>query len=81
MVPKGMESLHTKRYKEFAKRLKLARVEADMTQEQAAEALGKSQSYVSAWERRERRVVFIELLDFAKVYGQPLDYFLPSSGG
>ena len=74
-----MDTLHTKRYQEFAKRLKLARVEADMTQEEAAQALGKSQSYVSDCERRERRVDVIELLDFANVYGQPIAYFLPSA--
>ena len=74
-----MDTLHSPRYKEFAKRLKLARIEADMTQEEAARALGKSQSYVSDCERRERRVDVIELLEFAKVYGQPIEYFLPSA--
>jgi transcriptional regulator with XRE-family HTH domain len=74
-----MDTLHSKRYKEFAKKLKLARVEADMTQDQAAQALGRPQSFISDCERRERRVDFIEFLDFAKVYRQPISYFVPKA--
>ena len=72
-----MESLHSKRYREFAKKLKLARVEAELTQDAVAEAIGKPQSFISDCERRQRRFDFIELVDLARLYGKPLAYFLP----
>ena len=38
-------------------------------------ALGRSQTWVSKCELGERRVDFVELEDFARVYGKPLDWF------
>lgn len=72
-----MTALHSKAYKDLAKRLKLARVEAEMTQSEAAQALGKSQSFISDCERRERRIDIFELVAFSKLYCQPLTYFVP----
>jgi hypothetical protein len=44
---------------------------------EVTQKLGKSQSYVSKCESGERRVDFVELLDFAKLYQKSLDFFRP----
>jgi transcriptional regulator with XRE-family HTH domain len=62
-------ALHTKRYKAFLARLRRARAEAKLTQEQVAEGLGRTQTWVSNSELGERRVDFVELEDFAALYG------------
>lgn len=43
--------------------LKLLRIDAEMSQMEIAEILGKPQSYVSKYENGERRLDFIEVLD------------------
>ncbi len=68
-------ALHTRRYKEFLLRLRQARRDARMTQEGVAKALKRSQTWLSNSELGERRVDFVELEDFAQLYGKPLDYF------
>ena len=68
--------MHTPRYRRFVKRLILARQRAGLTQKDAAEALGQRQPWVSKCEAGQRRVDVIELLDFARVYRVPLDFFL-----
>lgn len=62
-------------YKSFLKKLRQARVEAGLTQVQAAEKLGKPQSYVSKCESGERRVDVVELKRFSKLYKKTLKYF------
>lgn len=47
-----------------------------MSQEEAAASLGVYQKYISKVETGERRLDPIELLDFAALYGKPLDFFL-----
>lgn len=46
-----------------------------MKQEDVARALGKPQSFISKCESGERRVDFVELLDFAQLYKKNLSYF------
>ncbi|MBK8977080.1 MAG: helix-turn-helix transcriptional regulator [Planctomycetes bacterium] len=46
-----------------------------MTQVQVAKALRRPQTWVSKCELGERRVDFVEMLDFAKLYEKPLDWF------
>lgn len=70
-----MSSVHTSTYQKFLKRLKQARLDAGLTQVQAAKLLKKRQTYVSKCELGERRVDFAELQTFARVYKKPLDYF------
>lgn len=60
-------------------RLRAARLAAGLTQVQAAEALGRRQAYVSKCELGERRMDPIDLADFARIYGQPIAAFIPSS--
>jgi hypothetical protein len=47
-----------------------------MTQTEAAQKLGQNQSFISKCELSERRVDLLEALDFARIYGQPLDFFV-----
>lgn len=74
-----MTSIHSPQYVQFLRRLKAARLEAGLTQVDAAKALGKPQSFVSKCESGERRVDVIELQDLARVYHRPLQFFLHES--
>jgi DNA-binding XRE family transcriptional regulator len=68
--------LRAPEYRAMVEKLKQARREAGLTQAQAAERLGKLQSYVSKIERAERRIDPPELACFASAYGKPLEWFL-----
>jgi DNA-binding XRE family transcriptional regulator len=68
-------ALHTRRYKAFLARLRQARADAGLTQEDVAKKLGRTQTWVSNSELGERRVDFVELEDFAVLYGKSLDWF------
>lgn len=64
-------------YEQFRERLILARERAKLTQHEAAELLGRSQSFVAKSETGERRVDIVELTNFARVYRKPLHWFAP----
>ncbi len=70
-----MRNLHTPEYRAFLGRLRKARLQAGLTQVQVAEGLGLRQSEVSRMESGERRVDFVELVRFARLYRRHLDYF------
>lgn len=72
-----MTSLHTKAYEEVIDRLKKARIDAGFTQIQAAQKLGKPQSFISKVENRQRRLDVLEIKAFAKLYGVELEALLP----
>ena len=63
------------RYARLLIKLRDARLEAGMTQADAAKALRKPQSFVSKCESGERRVDVIELERFADVYRKPISFF------
>ena len=65
------------RYREFLVQLRVARLEAGLTQIEVAAKLGKPQSWVSKCECGERRVDIVELERLANLYRRPLSYFLP----
>ena len=71
-----MSTVHSPRYRQFLKKLRTARLEADLTQQDAARDLRKPQSFVSKCESGERRVDVIELARFAKLYDRTLENFL-----
>lgn len=60
----------------ITKKLKLARFNAGLNQEDVAIKLKKPQSYVSKIERGERRIDIIELKEFTDIYKKGLDYFI-----
>jgi|SRR5581483_10087352 len=53
--------------------------EAKLAQHEVAAALKQPQSFFSRSESGERRVDFLELAAFARLYGKPLEYFVPES--
>lgn len=72
--------LHSAAYRRFLERLRAARLGADLTQVDVATALGKPTSFVSKCELGERRVDFVELVTFARLYRKPLDHFADPPG-
>jgi transcriptional regulator with XRE-family HTH domain len=58
------------------KRLRQARLDAQLTQVDVAKALHRTQAFVSKCESGERRIDPIDLMDFARLYGKPLAFFL-----
>jgi transcriptional regulator with XRE-family HTH domain len=66
---------YQKAYKNFLSRLVDARKQAGLTQVEVANRLGKAHSFVSKCELGERRVDFVELQQFAKIYGKDLAFF------
>ncbi|MDD4931314.1 MAG: helix-turn-helix transcriptional regulator [Candidatus Colwellbacteria bacterium] len=71
-----VKSIQTKEYAYFVERLKKARLEAGLTQVQAAKKLGRPQSHISNVESGQQRVDVVELKRFAKIYNKDINYFL-----
>jgi transcriptional regulator with XRE-family HTH domain len=71
-----VRSIYSPGYQQFLQRLRQARQEAGLSQIEAAEALGKPQSYISYCETGGRRVDVEELRLFAKLYKKPTSFFL-----
>ena len=71
-----VKSIQTKEYAYFVERLKKARLEAGLTQTQAAKKLGRPQSHISNVESGQQRVDVVELKRFAKIYNKDIGYFL-----
>lgn len=72
-----MSAVHRPAYQYLLKRLRLARHVAELTQVEAARALGKEQKYISKCELGERRIDPIDLMEFAQIYKQSISFFLP----
>jgi len=70
------KTIHSKEYKLLLQKLKKARIESGLTQQQIADKLAKPQSYVSKIESGERRLDVIELNKFIKIYNKDINYFI-----
>ncbi|MGI6314952.1 MAG: helix-turn-helix domain-containing protein [Patescibacteria group bacterium] len=70
------KSIYSKEYKKTIEKLKKARIEIGLKQEEVAEKLKKPQSYISKIERGERRIDIAELQDIAKIYKKEINYFV-----
>jgi transcriptional regulator with XRE-family HTH domain len=66
---------YQKAYKTFLSRLILARKQSGLTQVEVAKLLGKAHSFVSKCELGERRVDYVELQRFARIYKKDLAFF------
>lgn len=75
-----MGTTQSRRYREFLARLRQAREEAGLTQQQAAAKLKRPQSFVSRCETGERRVDVLEFEEFVRLYGKGATFFLPGLG-
>lgn len=63
------KSVFSDKYDRFRQLLITARKEARLTQVELAEKLNRPQSYVSKYERGERRLDVIEFFDIAQAVG------------
>lgn len=62
-----MKSIHTERYVRFLSVMTDARLKLGINQRELARLLKKPQSYVSKYERGERRLDVVEFMDLCKV--------------
>ena len=69
-------SLHRPQYDLFRKLMIQAREASGLTQVQVATALGKPQSFISKYERGDRRLDFSEFAEIAEVLGFDMAAFL-----
>lgn len=69
-------SLHRQHYQIFRSLIVDARLASGLTQVQIADRLGKPQSYVSKYERGERRLDFTEFVELADIIGINIPEFL-----
>lgn len=63
------KSICSAKYTRFREMLVAARKIAHMTQTELAVRLGRKQSYVSKFERGERRLDIVEFLEIAEILG------------
>jgi len=76
-IQTGMpKSIYSKEYKSIIERLKIARLNAGLKQEDVASKLKKPQSYISKTERGERRIDVAELKKLSEIYKKPVSYFI-----
>lgn len=68
-MPIVTRSVFTGEYERFRKRLIAARKAAGLTQTQVATRLSRPQSFVSKYERGERRLDLVEFVEVAKAIG------------
>jgi transcriptional regulator with XRE-family HTH domain len=66
---------YVQEYRAFLRRLKQAREDARLTQADVAHRLSRPQSFISKCESGERRVDFVELRHFARIYKKSISYF------
>ncbi|GMU67326.1 MAG: hypothetical protein AMXMBFR36_36000 [Acidobacteriota bacterium] len=69
-------STHSARYQALLRKLREARREAGLTQQQVVARLGTYRNFVTKVESGERRLDPIELQDLARIYRRPLSEFL-----
>lgn len=69
-----MKTIHTKEYKQYLSRLRQARIDSGLSQEEVAKRLKKPQSYVSKSESGERRLDLLEMTKFLKIYNKNIEY-------
>lgn len=70
------ESVHTDRYRKFRELLTAARKAKGLSQEALAKRLDRVQTFVSKYERGERRLDLVEFLDVAEALELDTQRFL-----
>ncbi len=61
---------------DLADKLREARLEAGLSQLDAAKGLSKTQSYISRCETGKRRLSVEELIEFARFYKKSISFFV-----
>jgi transcriptional regulator with XRE-family HTH domain len=70
------KSIYSKDHKYLVERLKKARKEARLHQEEVAKLLGVTQSHISKLESGQRRIDVVQLRKFARIYKKEITYFI-----
>jgi transcriptional regulator with XRE-family HTH domain len=70
------KTIFTQEYVLFLRHLRESRKKARLTQEQLAEKLNQTQSFISKCERGERRIDVVELRGFCLALGIPVEEFI-----
>ena len=70
------KTIYSKEHRYLVKQLKKARREAGLSQEQVANLLHRTQSYISKIESGQRKIDIVQLKKFAKIYKKDINFFL-----
>ena len=70
---------YIKKRRFLSSKIILARESAGFSQLQVSKILAISQSTLSKIENGDRRIDFLVLLEMAKLYNQPITYFIPET--
>jgi len=70
------KTIYSKEHRYLVKQLKKARKEMGLSQEQVANLLHRTQSYVSKIESGQRKIDIVQLKKFAKIYKKDINFFL-----
>lgn len=70
------KTIYSKEHKYIVEQLKKAREGANLSQEEVAKILGKTQSYISKIESGQRKIDIVQLKEFAKIYKKDITYFV-----
>ena len=60
--------------------LKAARVNAEMTQDEAAERMGKSKQTIVNWENGKTPIKYVDLMKLSEIYSMPIQYLRVPEG-
>jgi len=70
------KTIYSKEHRYLVKQLKKGRKEMGLSQEQVANLLHRTQSYVSKIESGQRKIDIVQLKKFAKIYKKDINFFL-----
>lgn len=76
-----MNATETSGHREFAERLKSARLRSGKSQEQIAEEVGTSRRHWIRWERGDHLPTMTFIQRIAAATGKPVDFFLVEEAG
>jgi predicted transcriptional regulator len=71
-----VKAIYSKEHRSLVERLRRARKEAGLDQEDVAKLLGVTQSYISKMESGQRRIDIVQLKALARIYKKRIDYFI-----
>lgn len=70
------KSVQSKDYKKVIERLRQARNQSGLSQQEVADKIVKPQSYVSKVESGERRLDVVEMKKLAEIYKKDMSFFV-----
>ena len=71
-----VKAIYSKEHRSLVEKLRTARKERGLDQEDVAKLLGVTQSYISKIESGQRRIDIVQLKRFAKIYQKKIDFFI-----